>query len=93
MRARLTCKERDDILVSYLTGLGPVGMPVICTATWVRSDLKWDYQTYYNGLRNLIKSRRVRRFHVGQYIVLKPLEAGRRVLDNAAILQNWKEAA
>lgn len=72
---RLSADERDDILVSYITGLGPVGEPVCCHATYVRKDMGWDHQTYYAAINRLIRSRRIRRFARGMYTVLRRLES------------------
>lgn len=89
-RARMARIERDEILLSYLTGLGPVGTPVMCMAKWLRKDMQWDHQTYYISLRNLVRSGKIKCFHQGQYIVLKPLEVGRKV---EAFPAEWLEAA
>lgn len=67
--------QRNDILVSYITGLGPVGEPVCCSVSYVKKDLGWDKQSYYTTLNRLIRSRRVQRFAQGMYIVLERLEA------------------
>lgn len=72
---RMTSRQRDDVLVSYITGLAPVGEPVCCSASYLREDLGWDHQTYYLAINRLIRSRRVRRFERGMYVVLQRLEA------------------
>ncbi|ESY89045.1 hypothetical protein X739_00690 [Mesorhizobium sp. LNHC220B00] len=58
-------------LLSYLTGLGPVGQPVPLRRVEVMSDLRLDHNTYNVCLNHLISGRFVRRVTTRTLTVLR----------------------
>lgn len=73
---------RQEELLSYLTGLAPVGEPIEVPLRHVMEDLRFTCKfTYYQRLNKLIQHRLVRRIAcgcnqtTGVLVVLRRLEA------------------
>ncbi|PWJ93565.1 hypothetical protein C8D77_101244 [Mesorhizobium loti] len=58
-------------LLSYFTGLGPVGQPVALRRVEVLADLGLDHNTYNVCLNQLIAGRFVRRIAAKTVVVLR----------------------
>ncbi|TPL40665.1 hypothetical protein [Mesorhizobium sp. B2-4-6] len=64
--------RRAEELLSYLTGLAPVGEPVVIRRDVAMADLRiGNANTYYQCLRHLVDGRFVRRVNTGVVVVLR----------------------
>ncbi|MER8616005.1 hypothetical protein NKG99_03990 [Mesorhizobium sp. M1409] len=67
----MAAAARAEELLSYFTGLAPVGEPVVVRRVETMADLQLDHNTYSQCLNHLVGGKYVRRISTRLLIVLR----------------------